>query len=394
MSAADKARYYLEQSIPELQEYEKKGVFSKPEISAIAKKRSDFEHRINASGCSPKDFTRYAEYEMNLESLYRMRVKRLGIRARLHYGTRRIFFILDRATRKFPADIPLWIQYIEFAKREKSSGVLARTFASVLKLHPTKPELWIYAARHSVEENADITEGRSHMQRGLRFCKKSKALWKEYAKLEMVFVTKVFMRRELLGIDAPKKEDRMDEDDDENTWKVPEITAEELNPELAKKDQSLDMMALENVDTNPALNGALAIAIFNQAMKEIPSDAAFALDFYYLFTQFAQLKCCTKILEHVLTYAKEIAPTNSEVLWCAAMLPLVGIDIHNPIFPTRLAAVLKNMGEAIQETDDKKDLYSRFTTHFKGLLEQDGDIDPAIHKILSGKVRKYSKLLL
>ncbi|KAA8895065.1 hypothetical protein FN846DRAFT_971370 [Sphaerosporella brunnea] len=89
------------------QEFAKENIFTKQEITAISpKKRSDFELRINASGCSPNDFTRYAQqHEINVDSLYRKRIARLGIRARLHYGTRRIFFILDRATRKFPGEV-------------------------------------------------------------------------------------------------------------------------------------------------------------------------------------------------------------------------------------------------------------------------------------------------
>ena len=48
--ASDKARFYLEQQVPELQEYERKQIFTRDEIAAIAKKRSDFEHILNARG--------------------------------------------------------------------------------------------------------------------------------------------------------------------------------------------------------------------------------------------------------------------------------------------------------------------------------------------------------
>ena len=75
---ADKARYYLEQSIPELKEFEKQKIFTKvftpneiparhlligtqEEILAISKKRSEFEHKVNSPGCRPIDYVRYAE---------------------------------------------------------------------------------------------------------------------------------------------------------------------------------------------------------------------------------------------------------------------------------------------------------------------------------------------
>ncbi|KAA8910712.1 U3 small nucleolar RNA-associated protein 6-domain-containing protein [Sphaerosporella brunnea] len=388
--AAEKARYFLEQSIPELREFEKKKIFTKQEITAITKKRSDFELRINASGCSPNDFTRYAQYEMNVESLYRKRIARLGIRARLHYGARRIFFILDRATRKFPGEIPLWMQYIEFAKREKANGVLAKTLAAALKLHPAKPALWIYAARHAVEHNSDITEGRSYMQRGLRFCKRSKELWREYAKLEMVFVAKVFLRRKVLGIDQPKKSaDQMDEDEDENMWKLPEITGEDF--ETAKNDKSLDTIALENADTNPALNGALAIAIFDQAMKEIPRNVDFAAEFYDLFAQFHQLKCYARLQEHVVRYCLEVAPKNAKALWLGIELPLRDVETSDPVFPGRLSTALAGMAAAVAETDAKSELYLFFASYFTQLLKDSPELDEGIRKAITASLVKYYK---
>ncbi|TGZ85177.1 U3 snoRNP protein [Ascodesmis nigricans] len=389
--AAEKARYFLEQSIPELRDYEKRGIFSSTEITSITRKRSDFEHRINAPGCHVADFTRYAQYEMNLEALYRKRVKRLGIKARLHYGSRRIFFVLDRATRKFPGDLGLWIQYIEFAKKEKAASVLAKVFASALKLHPTKPELWIYAAEHALVQNADVTEARSHMQRGLRFNKKSKELWVEYAKLEMVFVAKVFLRRQLLGIDK-KPETQSMEDEGDDSIKLPSISAAELDPELAKKDQSYDLMALENVDSNPALNGALATAIFDQAMREVPNDVDFAMSFFNLFLQFGQLKCTPRLLEHVVKYMLEVAPTNPQALWQAVRLPIIHVEPLDPIYPGRFAMALQNMQEALRKVEKRNDLHDPFVSHFVGVLQAEENLDEALTKALSGSVVRHIKL--
>lgn len=364
--------------------------FRQEEIAAITRKRSDFEHRINACGCSATDFTRYAQYEMNLDALFRKRTKRLGIRARMHYGTRRIFFILDRATRKFPGDVGLWVQYIEYAKREKANGVLARAFASVLKLHPMKPQMWIYAAKHAVEVDLDVAQGRSHMQRGLRFNSTSKEMWREYAKLEMVFVAKVFLRRKVLGIDRPQEAQLdKDGDGDQNVWMLPEITGEDF--EGVKQDKSLDAIALENADTNPALNGALAIAIFDQAMKEIPGDVAFAAEFYDLFAQFDQVKCCGKLLEHVVKHMLHTAPTSARSLWLGMQLPLFGVDTADPMFPGRLSTALTGMATALGETARKSELYLSFARYFTGLLEASPELDAGIRKAISASLTKHFK---
>lgn len=141
--ASDKARYFQEQSVPELQEFARKKIFTKEEIVSIARKRSDFEHILSARGSKSQDYVRYAEYEMNLESLRRKRVKRLGVRTSDHTGQRRIYFILDRAIKKFPGDVGLWMQYITFAQKQKSDKKVLQLVTSLLRLHPTKPELWI-----------------------------------------------------------------------------------------------------------------------------------------------------------------------------------------------------------------------------------------------------------
>jgi U3 small nucleolar RNA-associated protein 6 len=326
---------------------------------------------------------------MNLEALYRKRSTRLGIRARLHHGTRRIFFILDRATRRFPGELGLWLQYVEFAKREKANGVLAKTFAAALKLHPSKPELWIYAARHAVDVNVDINEARSYMQRGLRFCGKSREMWREYAKLEMVFVAKVFLRRKVLGIDQPKKTTTEEDDEDDNMMKLPEITGEDF--EAAKKDKSLDTTALENADTNPALNGALAIATFDGAMKAIPGDINFAADFYDLFAQFGSLNFCGRLLEYVVKYCLDVAPNNAKALWLGVQLPLRNVETSDPIFPGRLSAALAGMAAAVPGTDNKSELYLSFARHFTQLLKDSPELDEGIRKVITASLVKYYK---
>ena len=67
---------------------------------------------------------------MNLAALRRKRVQRLRIKPRSYFSQRKIFFIFERATRKFCGDVGLWMQYIEFAKKESASRVLLKVFAS------------------------------------------------------------------------------------------------------------------------------------------------------------------------------------------------------------------------------------------------------------------------
>ena len=51
---------------------------SKIEINQITKRRTQFESNLIKKGNSKEDFFRYAEYEIGLETLRRVRWKRLG----------------------------------------------------------------------------------------------------------------------------------------------------------------------------------------------------------------------------------------------------------------------------------------------------------------------------
>ena len=356
----------------------------------MVKKRNQFELRVNASGCNAQDYIRYLEFEINLNQLRKKRIKRLGVKLNrdASSGQRRIFFIMDRATQKFYGNQVLWMQYIEYARKEKAGKILNKALMSVLRLHPTEPQFWIFAASCAIEDNMDITEGRSYLQRGLRFNKASRVLWVEYAKLEMVFVAKVLARRALLGIGAPAADEyEVGEEDGEGNIRLPQISAEDIDPSL-KKDHSLDTAALEDVDANPALNGAIAIAIFDSAIREIPDDIEFAEDFFNVFAQFGHLHCTMKILEHVIAYSQGVAPTAPQTLSMCVKLPLIGADPTEPVFPSRLRTAISRMAEAVKAASAKAPLYASFINSMAGLAVLQ-EVDPGICKVATSMVLKY-----
>ena len=368
-------------------------------MAAIAKKRTDFEQRVNASDCRVADFARYTQYEMNVEALYRKRSKRLKGRAarKMHFGQRRIIFLLDRATRRFPGDLALWLQYIEYAKSQEAHSVLGRVLTAALRLHPAKPQIWIYAARHSLETELGISEARGYMHRGLRFCSKSKELWIEYAKLEMVVLAKVSLRRAVLGIDKPAvaaKKDGGARDEDEDMIALPNVSDEDsgtAKKEGGEEGGALDTMALKDLDTNPAFNGEVEIAIFDRAMKEIPGDVGFADAFYDLFAQFAQVQCCGRLLQHVVTHMLAMAPSHPRALWLGLQLPLRGVATTDPVFPRRLATVLSDVSTALDKTDSKSDLHLYFARYFAAVWRNAPHLDPGIRRILAAGLARGFK---
>ncbi|KAL8735638.1 MAG: hypothetical protein Q9166_000807 [cf. Caloplaca sp. 2 TL-2023] len=388
--ASDKARFYLEQSIPELQELIRKEIFSKDEVSSIAKKRSGFEHKLNARGSTASDYARYAEYEMNLDSLRRTRAKRLGIKSTSYTGQRRIFFVLDRATRKFHGDTDLWLQYLTFARKQKANKRVAQIITSMLRLHPTSPELWIYAAKYAWDDRADITESRGYMQRGLRFCSHSKQLWSEYMKLEMIYLAKISARRQVLGLDSkPSQEAHVR--DDEDLIMLPSVIMEDTDLDSSMADSARLQTPENRIASGPAFTGAIPIAIFDQAMKEFPDDSKFGAHLFDGVARFHELQCARKILQYIVQFLITVTPADAASLTCYIREPVVGAGATSIALPRALMEVLDRFDLAMQNTNTLKnsleqtrtrEAISRHTIKWIATYLRDPDLDPDIRAVL------------
>lgn len=392
--ASDKARFYLEQSVPELQELAAKKIFSNEEINSIAKKRSDFEHILNARGSQPSDYARYAEYEMNLESLRRKRVKRLGVKSSNHTGQRRIFFVLDRATKRFYGDIGLWMQHLGFARKQKSSKKVSQILTSVLRLHPTKAELFIYAAKYAMEERGDMTEARSYMQRGLRFCKDNERLWVEYARLEMIYIAKIVGRRRVLGLDQEEEEVKSTEtmeDVDGDMIVLPTITAEDITPHH-QPSHGVDQIKLKKLNASPALSGAIPMAIFNAAVKQFKINKKIYREFFDIVAEFSDLPCTSTILQHIVVTLQSLEPENPETLIRWIQQPVIGVDATSAGFPTMLSVCLDRMNTSFKVMEP-------YPARNRGIFDQrviewmlpyfsaEG-LDSDVHKVIAMTLRK------
>lgn len=399
--ASDKARFYLEKIVPELREYERKKIFSKvptlktsgrpgktanparsqEEISSIAKKRSDFEHKINARGPQPSDFAKYAEYEMNLDTLRRKRIKRMGVRSPMHTGQRRVFFILGRATRKLHGDVGLWMQYIEYARQQGAHKKLEQILNSAIRLHPTQVEFWIYAARYMLEDHADMLQARSYMQRGLRFCKNSRLLWVQYAKLEMIYISRITARQQILGLDGSRKavadvEMGEEGDLDADVIKLPRVTGEDINPTTEVDDKE----ALETLASTPALSGAIPIAVFDAAMNHFGSNDVFGYEFYNMVCEFEGTPCFKRVLGHTVDSTTSKCPDSARAQICYIRFPTAGIEPASAQFPRAFAMSLSRLKE--HSKDGLSSALAEEVAKWLQPLVATPGIDPALSKVM------------
>ena len=351
------------------------------EVTAVARKRSEFEHKLNARGSTPADYARYAEYEMNLENLKKKRAKRLGVKAGRHTGHKRIFFVLDRATRKFHGDVALWMQYLQFTREQKAFKKTSQVLTSALRMHPTKPELWMYAANYAMEEQGDMTEARSYMQRGLRFCKNSQAIWLEYARLELIHMAKIAARRRILGLDIKKVESLPTVDgeaSDVDHIAFPVLTAEDIDPSL-QEDEGLEKDALQALDATPALSGAITIAISDAAIDHF-SCSRLAERFFSMAAEFHTIPCQQKVLEHILKVQTAKYPSAAPTLNSSIRIPHVGIQRTSAAFPKALETTLHRLKSAMSDYASL-DL-ARMTMEWITEHMQDELLDPDIRRVL------------
>ncbi|ODV66527.1 hypothetical protein HYPBUDRAFT_111439 [Hyphopichia burtonii NRRL Y-1933] len=340
---ADKVRYYLEQSVPELEDLQDKGLFERNEITMIMRRRTDFEQRIQGRGSRPRDFLKYCDFEVNLEKLRKkrlIRLKSVGLIKQKRSisdwaGPRRILFIMQRSVRRFPGDLELWAKYLQQAKEHGAIKVIYSVYSRLLQLQPRNIDAWLSAARYEFEDNSNAKGARVLFQRGLRLNPDSYELWLNYAQFELTYVSKLLARRQVLGLvtekeqteDLQKDERRReaelnknskvldnDEDFNKDVISLPTVSADEVNDQLNHLPEA-DMNMLGNAETNPVLRGDIALTIYDLCIPAIlktipknstistPEDKVFEISqaFLSIFDQFDNLNRDYLYL-HVLTY--------------------------------------------------------------------------------------------
>lgn len=330
---------------------------------------------------------------MNLDSLRRKRVKRKGVKTTAHTGQKHIFFILDRATRKFHGDMGLWMQYIEFARKQRANKKLSRILTDALRMHPTRPGLWIYAARYAIDVQADIGNARSYMQRGLRFCKHSRSMYLEYAHLEMGYIAKIAARRKILGLGTKKQEvQTKDIQDDQAETSldadVIALPAEDL-PEPTT-GPILDQATIEDLSSTPAMNGAIPKAIFGAAMNEFDDDPEVGHSFFEMFADFVDVPCTCSLLQHVLDRLSSLDLSSAAAISCRCRMYILGIPHDSLDFPRAVGTLLKELRFVLSRIPNaQKPALSEKVLSWLSSLASNEALGPEIQQVLAATERQF-----
>ncbi|XP_022848287.1 U3 small nucleolar RNA-associated protein 6 homolog isoform X1 [Olea europaea var. sylvestris] len=295
---ADVVQFKLERMLDELDDLERRGLFSRREIAEIVKQRRKFEYRLKRPSPLKQDFLAYIDYEKQLDALRLLRKKSLSKNSGNkktkksvsdYAGVSRIIEIYRLATIRFKSDIQLWFQYLEFCKA-RGHGRMKKALAQVIRFHPKLPGVWIYAAAWEFDHNLNVTAARALMQSGLRACPTSEDLWVEYLRMELTYLNKLKARKVALGEDerTPTKDTC---DADEERWR-------DENNELfmaldERKDDSKtsgvqDGESEEKVDVLREHGLNVLHTVYNSAIEALPSS-------FTLRTKFIQILEATNL---------------------------------------------------------------------------------------------------
>lgn len=297
------------------------------------------------------------------------------------------------------------MSYLEYARKTKAMKKFKVALTAALRLHCTNTGLWLYAARVSLEEENDMGAARSYMQRGTRFCNRGPELWVNYAKLEMIFLAKIAARRRILGLDKPAmpaaaaaEAAKEDEDTamegtafgDEDEIKFPEFKAQKLDTEMMEGVKVSDAEVASDVPNpmdTPALNGAIPLAIFDDAQKQPFFTPAAAEQFFDMFTVFVGVHCLEKLLDHVLDVMKEKFPHAAETWNCYVRQPVVGVSPLTAEYPKALTVALGRLKEAKENVKDQRLLAKKTKAWIEKTLAVEG-LDEGIKTVLGFTAKK------
>ncbi|KAE8902091.1 hypothetical protein PF005_g14510 [Phytophthora fragariae] len=317
---ADTVQITMEKMVPELEDLQARKIFSAAEIRQIVDKRRGFEYSLQRMPLRKIDAMRYIEYELKLDALRATRKERLGL-AKVTLGdtagVRRVHNIFDRVLFKHRGSVELWLQYVAFCKREGSSRVLSAVFSRALQSHPRSAELWIEAASYEFGVNLNVDSARVLMQRAIRLNNHNQKLWLEYFRLELLYVQKLTMRRQVLRLDEEVEKPK----DDGSTVLIDELPEEK---ESAEEVVSEEMAAKTNA-RKLVLQGAIAKIVYTNAVAAIADNVAFRLKFVEIRDLFGTLTAA-ELSDFILDDCLQKFPKSEEVHSAKALRPFLAVE--------------------------------------------------------------------
>uniref|UniRef100_A0AAY4AJY8 UTP6 small subunit processome component n=1 Tax=Denticeps clupeoides TaxID=299321 RepID=A0AAY4AJY8_9TELE len=168
----------IEDKIPELEQLERIGLFTKKEVKSMLKRSTTLQYKLFRTILSKEDFIAYIQhigYQFKREEI------EYAIIHRIHTTFR-------RATTRWQVGCIVVFDHVLWCSTKSQ---LSKVFSSMLAIHPDKPALWIMAAKCEMEDRNSTENARLLFLRALRFHPDNKKVYQEYFRMELLHAEKL-----------------------------------------------------------------------------------------------------------------------------------------------------------------------------------------------------------
>ncbi|KRZ41038.1 U3 small nucleolar RNA-associated protein 6 -like protein [Trichinella pseudospiralis] len=218
---------HLEEFLPVFEHLEHLHLFNKNEIRRVIKKLKYYEYKQQKRYKTKEDLLNLIKYLCAFYSLIRERrsvIKVFSNKEEIEFILAgRIENLYRVACRRHPDDENIWLARIQFAEKRKMFHAVSKLYLHMLQLHTRKPNLWLLAAKWEFEKNGSCQNARLLLQRAIRFNEKSKKIWIEYFRFELLYIEKLYQRYLLIRSSGDGEKDIEEEFNFDKYLKLPEI---------------------------------------------------------------------------------------------------------------------------------------------------------------------------
>lgn len=289
--------------------------------------------------------------------------------------------IYERGVNRHPGSGELWREYLSYTANVKATKRWRKTMTNALRMMPTDADLWVMAGRRSAK-NGDMAAARGFFMRGCRFCTTDSCLWIEYARCEMEWLNKMEQKKKP-GKDVTS---RRPEADDELLLDDSDDDAEDedgvIMPEPSRQQAKvISNETAQQLAANPAMDGAIPIAIFDISRKQPFFKPEVAEAFFAMLATFRHLSVQTKVMQHVLNVLDQHYPKDPVTCSCHIRRPIMGLSAFTAEFPRQLREVLPLVDKHLAITSDKEALKQKTAQWIDEYLAMEG-LDEGIKAVL------------
>ncbi|XP_073947394.1 U3 small nucleolar RNA-associated protein 6 homolog [Choristoneura fumiferana] len=191
---AEQVNKRIEDTINELEQMRRTGLYDEEEIREIARKRKEFEYRVQRRVKQKDDYVHYIAYELTLLEDIALRRKNNNLHGKkkeLEYAiAKRLNKVFKQFIYRFQNDLEIYFQYIKFCRSVGFDYAVSAIIGQMLQIHGDKPKMWQMASLWESEEQGNLETAKSFLLKGIHRHPESHELYLDLFKIEVLLACK------------------------------------------------------------------------------------------------------------------------------------------------------------------------------------------------------------